>query len=200
MTNQIDFKKRARLAYTVGNMTKLAENKPYNDKDHPAMTSEQIFAAQEANAEDGKRFAEVLRQAKTPEGVSPEYDDYLISLAQKGRGALPEELYPAARAALSRWKDAHPVTPAPAADGDKGGDKGNTPVNWGAVGAGALAGTGIAAGTYGLLNLFPSLRQRRLLNALISLGVGAAGGTAVGMGVNNGSFQKAYDWAKGKLS
>lgn len=50
------------------------------------------------------------------------------------------------------------------------------------AGAGALAGLGVGAGVYGLAGLFPSLKKRRLLRALIALGAGGAAGTAAGIG------------------
>lgn len=63
-------------------------------------------------------------------------------------------------------------------------------VAWGA-GTGAAAGLGLGAGAYGLMGLFPSLRKRRLLRALIALGVGGVGGAAAGYGV-----AKNYDTLK----
>jgi hypothetical protein len=71
------------------------------------------------------------------------------------------------------------------------------------IGAGALGGLGIGAGAYGLAGLFPSLKKRRLLRALIALGAGAAGGVGVGLGVNaglnSGAIQGAYGATKGYL-
>lgn len=71
------------------------------------------------------------------------------------------------------------------------------------AGAGALAGLGIGAGAYGLAGLFPSLKKRRLLRALIALGAGAAGGVGVGAavnaGLNSGAIQGAYGATKDYL-
>lgn len=63
------------------------------------------------------------------------------------------------------------------------------------AGAGALTGLGTAAGVYGLAGLFPSLRKRRLLRALIATAAGGVAGTAAGIyttkGMNDGSLPKA---------
>lgn len=50
------------------------------------------------------------------------------------------------------------------------------------AGIGAGVGLGVGAGAYGLAGLFPSLKKRRLLRALIALGAGAAAGTGAGIG------------------
>jgi hypothetical protein len=64
------------------------------------------------------------------------------------------------------------------------------------IGAGAVGGLGIAGGAYGLTGLFPSLKKRRLLRALIALGAGAAGGAGIGYAVNaglsSGKIQSGY--------
>ena len=71
------------------------------------------------------------------------------------------------------------------------------------TGIGALAGLGVGAGAYGRMGLFPSLRKRRLLRALIALGAGGAAGTAAGIatarGLNNGKIQGAYADYSGRL-
>lgn len=73
--------------------------------------------------------------------------------------------------------------------------------NWG-IGAGVAGGLGVGAGAYGLMGLFPSLRKRRLLRALIALGAGGAAGAGIGYAVNknldNGKIQGAYAEAKGR--
>lgn len=70
-----------------------------------------------------------------------------------------------------------------------------TPNTMVGAGAGALAGLGTAAGVYGLAGLFPYLRQRRLLKALIATAAGGVVGTAAGIattkGMNDGSIPKA---------
>ena len=50
------------------------------------------------------------------------------------------------------------------------------------IGAGALGGLAAGGAAYGLTGLFPSLRKRRLLRALIALGVGGAAGVGAGVG------------------
>ena len=97
----------------------------------------------------------------------------------------------------------------PAAGAGAGGGGDSTfwtkPNSWG-VGTGAAAGLGIGAGAYGLMGLFPSLRKRRLLRALIALGVGAGGGAAAGYGVAKnydylaGKAQQAGDYVSGKAN
>jgi hypothetical protein len=53
------------------------------------------------------------------------------------------------------------------------------------------------------MGLFPSLRKRRLLRALIALGAGGAAGTAAGIatarGLNNGKIQGAYADYSGRV-
>ena len=74
-------------------------------------------------------------------------------------------------------------------------DYNNLRYGLGASGAGLAGGAGIGAATYGLTGLFPSLKKRRLLRALIALGAGGAGGTGLGYltyrGLQNGTVQ---DW------
>lgn len=57
--------------------------------------------------------------------------------------------------------------------------------NWG-IGAGLAGGAAVGAGAYGLTGLFPSLRKRRLLRALMALTAGGAAGAGIGYGVNKG--------------
>lgn len=70
------------------------------------------------------------------------------------------------------------------------------------AGAGALAGLGTAGAAYGLAGLFPSLKKRRLLRALVALSAGGAAGLGVGYGVNaglnSGKIQGAYGTAKSR--
>ena len=70
------------------------------------------------------------------------------------------------------------------------------------AGVGALAGLGTAGAAYGLAGLFPSLKKRRLLRALIALSAGGAAGLGVGYGVNaglnSGKLQGAYGTAKSR--
>lgn len=72
----------------------------------------------------------------------------------------------------------------------------NTKYGLGAGGVGLATGAGIGAATYGLTGLFPSLKKRRLLRALIALGAGGASGAGLGYltyrGLQNGTVQ---DWA-----
>jgi len=71
------------------------------------------------------------------------------------------------------------------------------------IGAGALGGLGAAGAAYGLAGLFPSLRKKRLLRALIALGVGGAAGAGIGIGttkgLNSGAIQGAYGATKDYL-
>ena len=66
----------------------------------------------------------------------------------------------------------------------------------GAGGVGLAGGAGIGAATYGLTGLFPSLKKRRLLRALIALGAGGAGGAGLGY-LTYGGLQsgKVQNWA-----
>lgn len=72
-------------------------------------------------------------------------------------------------------------------------DYNNLRYGLGAGGAGLAAGAGIGAATYGLTGLFPSLKKRRLLRALIALGAGGAGGAGLGYltygGLQSGKVQ-----------
>lgn len=93
-----------------------------------------------------------------------------------------------AQPALEKKAEEDATTPPP-----------DTPVNKTNVGigagAGALTGLGTAAGVYGLAGLFPTLRKRRLLRALIATAAGGVAGTAAGIattkGMNDGSIPKA---------
>ena len=75
-------------------------------------------------------------------------------------------------------------------------DYNNLRYGLGAGGAGLTAGAGIGAATYGLTGLFPSLKKRRLLRALIALGAGGAGGAGLGY-LTYGGLQsgKVQNWA-----
>ena len=72
------------------------------------------------------------------------------------------------------------------------------------IGAGALGGLAAGGAAYGLAGLFPSLKKRRLLRALIALGVGGAAGTGIGIGttkgLNSGALQNAYGASKNYLA
>lgn len=71
------------------------------------------------------------------------------------------------------------------------------------IGAGIAGGLGVGAGAYGLTGLFPSLRKKRLLRALIALGAGGAAGAGIGIGttkgLNNYAIQNAYGATKNYL-
>lgn len=54
------------------------------------------------------------------------------------------------------------------------------------IGAGLAGGAAVGAGAYGLAGLFPSLRKRRLLRALMALTAGGAAGAGIGYGVTKG--------------
>lgn len=73
---------------------------------------------------------------------------------------------------------------------------------WGST-AGMAGGLAVGAGAYGLAGLFPSLRKRRLLRALIAIGAGSAGGWGIGYGVTkgleSGKIQKALGPVADKL-
>lgn len=74
----------------------------------------------------------------------------------------------------------------------------------GAGGVGLAGGAGIGAATYGLTGLFPSLKKRRLLRALIALGAGGAGGAGLGYltygGLQSGKVQNWANKAMGAAS
>ena len=74
----------------------------------------------------------------------------------------------------------------------------------GASGVGLAGGAGIGAATYGLTGLFPSLKKRRLLRALIALGAGGAGGAGLGYltygGLQSGKVQNWANKAMGAAS
>lgn len=93
-----------------------------------------------------------------------------------------------AQPVLEKKAEEDATTPPPATPVDK------TNVGIGA-GAGALTGLGTAAGVYGLAGLFPTLRKRRLLRALIATAAGGVAGTAAGIattkGMNDGSIPSA---------
>lgn len=54
------------------------------------------------------------------------------------------------------------------------------------IGSGALGGAAVGGLSYALGGLFPSLRKRRLLRALLALGIGTGAGVGIGYGVNAG--------------
>lgn len=68
------------------------------------------------------------------------------------------------------------------------------------IGSGALGGAAVGGISYALGGLFPSLRKRRLLRALLALGVGTGAGVGIGYGVNaglnSGKLQAALGSAK----
>ena len=78
---------------------------------------------------------------------------------------------------------------------------GKAPRNAGiGVGAGVLGGLGVGAGAYGLMGLFPSLRKRRLLRALIALGAGGAAGAGIGLATTKGLNTAAANKAMNSIS
>lgn len=65
-------------------------------------------------------------------------------------------------------------------------DAANKPNPYAVYGSGAAGGALAAGAAYGLAGLFPSLKKRRLLRALIALGVGAPAGVGIGYAVDQG--------------
>lgn len=226
--------KRARMAYSFN---KNAAEK-YDDSKHPAQTPEEIFAAQERNAEEGKAESnrikskkeydaalEKNRQAGIDESNRINYmreyqkglaeneaagkamsnlistekatggsglnDEQLLLMA--ANGSLPPELAQAAEAAQARVAAKYTdqkngiVNRAQGEQAvrDIAQQKANRNLGISA-GAGLLGGAAVGAGAYGLAGLFPSLKKRRLLRALVALGVGAGAGAGIGYGVNRG--------------
>lgn len=190
MTYKEALKARARLAYNVTGITKRAADEPYDDSQHPAQTPAEIEAAKRKNLEEGKAESNLI-STETATGGSGLNDEQLLVLEAKG--AITPELIPALNAAKARAASRYTAEregQVTRAQGEQAvrdiADQKATALarkNLGiGAGAGALAGLGVGAGVYGLAGLFPSLKKRRLLRALIALGAGGAAGTAAGIG------------------
>lgn len=202
--------KRARMAYSFN---KNAAEK-YDDSKHPAQTPAEIEAAQKKNLEEGQaesnrisynrnyqkqldanlaagQALSNLISTEKATGGSGLNDEQLLLMA--ANGSLPPELAQAAEAAQARVAAKYTdqkngiVNRAQGEQAvrDIAQQKANRNLGISA-GAGLLGGAAVGAGTYGLAGLFPSLKKRRLLRALVALGVGAGAGAGIGYGVNRG--------------
>lgn len=142
------------------------------------------------NLAAGQAMSNLISTEKATGGSGLNDEDLLV---MEAKGTLPPELIPALNAAKARAASRYTaeregqVTRAQGEQAvrDIAGQKATALArkNLGiGAGAGALAGLGVGAGVYGLAGLFPSLKKRRLLRALIALGAGGAAGTAAGIG------------------
>lgn len=153
-----------------------------------------ITKAQNANLEAGQALSQFLASAKAygaNGGMPMEVAEQILLM--NGTGALPDDaksLVPMAQSLVaSKYTDQKNgiVNRAQGEQAvrDIAQQKANRNLGISA-GAGLLGGAAVGAGAYGLAGLFPSLKKRRLLRALVALGVGAGAGAGIGYGVNRG--------------
>ena len=198
-------RERARAAYAAAGILKKAEE--YDDSKHPAQTPAEIFAAQEENAAEGKRQSAKAQQDKADaanlakgQAAAADYQakkkelDALTAVA-------PADYIDKMNQVVNRAQGEQAVRDIEQQKADASAALARKNLGLGA-GVGALAGLGTAGAAYGLAGLFPSLKKRRLLRALIALSAGGAAGLGVGYGVNaglnSGKLQGAYGTAKSR--
>ena len=222
MTYKDALKLRARIAYGQVKTAGILGSKKAQPAgpEHPNGMIDnaifQMFGAQNAlntanDAATEQSLSEDAKQKRNEEYMgSPELTDSYeqarrLKLLETGNGGnlTPEEISQL-QTELMAQKDQMAEWDAQNAEAQAAADAAalkRRNLGYGA-GAGALAGLGVGAGVYGLAGLFPSLRKRRLLRALIALGAGAGAGLGVGYGVNaglnSGKIQGAYADAKSR--
>lgn len=208
MTYQEALKARARLAYSATGLVKSAAPKTQDElvteslmlQDAAGRKTKEKGAEMQSKAnEAGAKYDQGKRDAATAaaQAASDRANlvDKVVSLYGNGSGAagvtMEEEMMNDSRKRNERQLLADEEAARLA--------KRNLGIG---AGAGALAGLGTAGAAYGLAGLFPSLKKRRLLRALIALSAGGAAGLGVGYGVNaglnSGKIQGAYGTAKSR--
>lgn len=207
MTYQEALKARARLAYNVTGITKRAADEPYDDSKHPAQTSAEIFAAQEENAAEGKRQSAKAQQDKADAANQAKGQAAVADYQAKKKelealtAVAPADYTDKMNQVVNRAQGEQAVRDIEQQKQDAAAALARKNLGIGA-GVGALAGLGTAGAAYGLAGLFPSLKKRRLLRALVALSAGGAAGLGVGYGVNaglnSGKIQGAYGTAKSR--
>lgn len=188
-TEALEARKRARTAYAAAGILKKAEE--YDDSEHPSQTPDEIKAKEEENRLAGIRYSNKLKQDKADadnlargQAASADYAtkkkelDALTEVAPADHINKMDQI-------VNRALGEQAVRDIDQQKADAAAALSRKNLGLGA-GAGALAGLGVGAGAYGLAGLFPSLKRRRLLRALIALGAGGAAGTAAGIGVTRG--------------
>ena len=188
-TEALEARKRARTAYAAAGILKKAEE--YDDSKHPAQTKEEIEAAQQANLEEGKRQSAKYQQDKADAANLAKGQAAAADYAAKKKeldaltAVAPADYIQKMEEVRNRALGEQAVRDIDQQKADAAAALSRKNLGLGA-GAGALAGLGVGAGAYGLAGLFPSLKRRRLLRALIALGAGGAAGTVAGIGVTRG--------------
>ena len=191
-------KARARIAYQQNALTKMAfqtkkaaEADPDPDKQQKidsytnavrrgatlANTAKAVDAANKAD----QKMQDDLQMAQYANDMAENWDKDYVNPSPERRELLD-----------MRNENSKPVV-------TNAGDAARKNMYYGA-GAGILGGAGIGAAAYGIGGLFPSLKKRRLLRALIALTAGGAGGAGLGylayQGLQNGKVQKLVGQGK----
>lgn len=178
-----DLKIRARLAYGNTGFTKQAS--PEEDAEKEKVRRNHYEATQRgalrANMTKALDAADAAGQKEMDDLQGQQLERDMTSWANHHRdvndakdGALAQER-----------KTLDTVNEMSNAQVTNAGDEARKNLYYG-IGSGALGGAAVGGISYALGGLFPSLRKRRLLRALLALGVGTGAGVGIGYGVNAG--------------
>ena len=194
MTYEETLKARARMAYGQVGLVKKAEQSPFEAASRGLQEAETNYNNALANMD----FQTGLVQNPTAKtqwddisAILSKYPGVGEELASQGllANGIPvkgADLAQILSIAQGRAKDLQTISDTQNATAKN--------IGWGAL-AGLGGGAAVGGVTYGLAGLFPSLRKRRLLRALIALGAGAAGGAGLGyltyQGMQNGKIPEA---------